>query len=182
MFVCCIQDCSNLLRNVAVVWYCLLWVQALARLAEEIAQSGIPVGSRKINGKYIHSHLVARLEGIMVLPWLPHMISSIPVWFTSVLVDNYCWFWCGVSLVQINRSVLSYQRCLFCVLIGANAIVFAYIAVHEQMKEQIKDVDAAQSKEVSVFWVGMAEVNTLNSRLPNIQWEFDLKLWIMEHG
>ncbi|KAE9594401.1 putative [Hydroxymethylglutaryl-CoA reductase (NADPH)] kinase [Lupinus albus] len=69
-----------------------LEVQALARLAGEIAQSGIPQGARKINGKYIHSHLVARLE-----------------------------------------------------------------AVHEQLKEQIKDVDAAQSKQISVFWVGMAE-------------------------
>ncbi|MED6121512.1 hypothetical protein PIB30_030940 [Stylosanthes scabra] len=69
-----------------------LEVQALVKLAEEIAKSGIPEGSRKINGKYIHSHLVTRLE-----------------------------------------------------------------AVHEQLMEQIKDVDAAQSKEVSVFWVGMAE-------------------------
>ncbi|KAG2406355.1 Protein PTST-like protein [Vigna angularis] len=69
-----------------------LEIQALARLAEEIAQCGIPEGSRKINGKYIHSHLVTRLE-----------------------------------------------------------------AVHEKLKEQIKDVDAAQSKEVSVFWIGMAE-------------------------
>ncbi|CAJ2640781.1 unnamed protein product [Trifolium pratense] len=66
--------------------------QALARLAEEIAKSGIPNGSRKINGKYIHTHLVARLK-----------------------------------------------------------------AVHEQLTEQIKDVDVAQSKEVSVFWAGMAE-------------------------
>lgn len=32
-------------------------------------------------------------------------------------------------------------------------------AVHEKLKEQIKDVDAAQSKEVSLFWCGMAEVN-----------------------
>lgn len=39
-------------------------------------------------------------------------------------------------------------------------IVLAYVAVHEQLKEQIKDVGAAQSKQVSVFWVGMAEVNT----------------------
>ncbi|KAK7379244.1 hypothetical protein VNO80_04699 [Phaseolus coccineus] len=67
-------------------------IQALARLAEEIARCGIPEGSRKISGKYIHSHLVARLE-----------------------------------------------------------------AVREQLKEQIKDVDAAQSKAVSVFWIGMAE-------------------------
>ncbi|KAG5133746.1 hypothetical protein JHK82_024934 [Glycine max] len=36
------------------------------QLVEEIAQCGIPEGSRKINGKYIHSHLVARLEGILV--------------------------------------------------------------------------------------------------------------------
>lgn len=69
-----------------------LEIQALARLAEEIAQCGIPEGSRKINGKYIHSHLVARLE-----------------------------------------------------------------AVRGQLKGQIKDVEVAQSKEVSVFWVGMAE-------------------------
>ncbi|CAJ1866728.1 unnamed protein product [Sphenostylis stenocarpa] len=69
-----------------------LEIQALARLADEIAQCGIPEGSRKINGKYIHSHLVARLE-----------------------------------------------------------------AVDEQLKEQIKDVEVAQSKEVSVFWIGMAE-------------------------
>ena len=72
--------------------YGLLWGQALARLAAEIAQCGIPEGSRRINGKYIHSHLVARLE-----------------------------------------------------------------AVRGQLKEQIKDVDAAQSKAVSVFWIGMAE-------------------------
>ncbi|KAL2333231.1 hypothetical protein Fmac_014444 [Flemingia macrophylla] len=69
-----------------------LEIQALARLAEEIAQCGIPEGSRKINGKYIHSHLVARLE-----------------------------------------------------------------AVRGQLKEQINDVEVARSKEVSVFWVGMAE-------------------------
>ncbi|KAL1327342.1 hypothetical protein AAHE18_13G295100 [Arachis hypogaea] len=69
-----------------------LEVQALVQLAKEIAKSGIPEGSRKINGKYIHSHLVTRLE-----------------------------------------------------------------AVHEQLMEQIKDVGAAQSKEVSIFWVGMAE-------------------------
>ena len=48
-------------------------------------------------------------------------------------------------------------------------VVFSYIAVNEQLKEQIKEVDAAQSKEVSVFWVGMAEVNTFKIRLPNVQ-------------
>ncbi|KAK6927853.1 AMP-activated protein kinase, glycogen-binding domain [Dillenia turbinata] len=69
-----------------------LEVQALVALAEEIAKSGIPEGSRRINGKYIHSHLLSRLE-----------------------------------------------------------------AICEKLKEQIKDVDAAQSNEVPVSWVGMAE-------------------------
>ncbi|KAK3024407.1 hypothetical protein RJ639_043365 [Escallonia herrerae] len=69
-----------------------LEIQALVALAEEIAISGIPKGSRKINGKYIQYYLRSRLE-----------------------------------------------------------------AVQEKLKEQIKDVDAAQSKEVSLFWCGMAE-------------------------
>ncbi|OMP14153.1 hypothetical protein COLO4_00245 [Corchorus olitorius] len=30
-------------------------------------------------------------------------------------------------------------------------------AVLEKLREQLKDVDAAQSKEVSLFWIGMAE-------------------------
>jgi len=45
---------------------------------------------------------------------------------------------------------------------------FAYIAVHDQLKEQIKDVDAAQSKKVSVFWIGMAEVNKFKIKPPNM--------------
>ncbi|GMY22802.1 protein PTST, chloroplastic isoform X2 [Fagus crenata] len=65
---------------------------ALVTLAEEIAKSAIPEGSRKINGKYIQSHLLSRLE-----------------------------------------------------------------AVHVKLEEQIKDVDVAQSKEVHLFWTGMAE-------------------------
>ncbi|GMY24708.1 protein PTST, chloroplastic-like [Fagus crenata] len=69
-----------------------LEVQALVTLAEEIAKSAIPEGSRKINGKYIQSHLLSRLE-----------------------------------------------------------------AVHVKLEEQIKDVDVAQSKEVHLFWTGMAE-------------------------
>ncbi|KAG8659772.1 protein PTST, chloroplastic isoform X2 [Manihot esculenta] len=69
-----------------------LEIQALVKLAEEIAQSDIPEGSRKINGKYIQSHLLSRLE-----------------------------------------------------------------AVHERLEEQIKDIDAVQSKEVHLFWCGMAE-------------------------
>lgn len=69
-----------------------LEIEALVTLAEEIAQSGITQGSRKINGKYIQSHLLSRLE-----------------------------------------------------------------AVHENLKEQIKDVDGIQSREVHLFWIGMAE-------------------------
>ncbi|KAJ0100051.1 hypothetical protein Patl1_21289 [Pistacia atlantica] len=40
-----------------------LEIQALVSLAEEIAQSSIPEGSRRINGKFIQSHLLSRLEG-----------------------------------------------------------------------------------------------------------------------
>ncbi|KAE8708060.1 Protein PTST [Hibiscus syriacus] len=69
-----------------------LEIQALVSLAEEISKAGIPEGSRKINGRYIQSHLHARLEAVL-----------------------------------------------------------------EKLKEKIKDVDAAQSKEVPLFWCGMAE-------------------------
>lgn len=39
-----------------------LEIQALVKLAEEIARTAIFGGSRKINGKYIQSHLLSRLE------------------------------------------------------------------------------------------------------------------------
>uniref|UniRef100_A0A803Q694 AMP-activated protein kinase glycogen-binding domain-containing protein n=1 Tax=Cannabis sativa TaxID=3483 RepID=A0A803Q694_CANSA len=69
-----------------------LEIQALVKLAEEIAKSGIPKGSRKINGKYIQSHLLSRLEAVL-----------------------------------------------------------------EKLEEQVKDIGAAQCKEVPLFWYGMAE-------------------------
>ncbi|CAN4083121.1 unnamed protein product [Withania somnifera] len=69
-----------------------LEIEVLVRLAEEIAKSGIPAGSRKINGRYIQSHLFSRLE-----------------------------------------------------------------AIQEKLKEQIKDVEAVQAKEVPLSWVGVAE-------------------------
>ncbi|XP_057970662.1 protein PTST, chloroplastic isoform X4 [Malania oleifera] len=69
-----------------------LEIQALVNLAEEITKTGIPEGSRKINGKYIQSHLLSRLE-----------------------------------------------------------------VVHKKLNDQIKDVGAAQLKEVPLFWCGMAE-------------------------
>lgn len=37
------------------------------KVAEENARSVIPDGSRKINGKYIQSHLLSRLEGNLVI-------------------------------------------------------------------------------------------------------------------
>ena len=37
--------------------------QALVGLAEEIANFDVPLRSRKINGKYIQSLLLSRLEG-----------------------------------------------------------------------------------------------------------------------
>ncbi|KAL0381461.1 UNVERIFIED_CONTAM: protein PTST, chloroplastic [Sesamum angustifolium] len=40
-------------------------IKALVRLAEEIASYSIPDGSRKINGKYIQSHLLTRLEAVL---------------------------------------------------------------------------------------------------------------------
>lgn len=79
----------NFKRELAVME---LEIQGLVALAEEIAKSGIPGSSRKINGKYVQSHLLARLE-----------------------------------------------------------------ALHEKLKEQLKGVDAVQSKEVPLFWCGMAE-------------------------
>ncbi|XP_017701744.3 protein PTST, chloroplastic isoform X2 [Phoenix dactylifera] len=69
-----------------------LELQALVGLAEEVANSGVQLGSRKINGKYIQSHLLSRLE-----------------------------------------------------------------AVHEKVKEQIKDVDLLKFEEITLFWIGMAE-------------------------
>lgn len=40
-------------------------IKALVRLAEEISSYSIPDGSRKINGKYVQSHLLSRLEAIL---------------------------------------------------------------------------------------------------------------------
>lgn len=69
-----------------------LELQALVGLAEEVANFDVPSGSRKINGKYIQSHLLSRLE-----------------------------------------------------------------AVHDNVMEQIKDVDSLKPREIAVYWVGMAE-------------------------
>nr|GME08135.1 protein PTST, chloroplastic [Ipomoea batatas] len=69
-----------------------LEIEALVSLAEEIAKANIPEGTRKINGKYIQSHLLSRLQ-----------------------------------------------------------------ALKGKLKEQVKDVETAQPKEVPLFWMGVAE-------------------------
>ncbi|PKU68845.1 hypothetical protein MA16_Dca010589 [Dendrobium catenatum] len=81
---------------------CKLWLSAgllaagekvaLVNLAEEVANSVVQPGSRKINGKYIQSHLLSRLQ-----------------------------------------------------------------AVHERLKEKIKDANSLKFEEVTLVWIGMAE-------------------------
>ncbi|KAK6128547.1 hypothetical protein DH2020_037691 [Rehmannia glutinosa] len=83
------DDLVNFKGELAVIEF---EIQALVSLAGEIANYNIPDGSRKINGKYIQSHLFLRLK-----------------------------------------------------------------AVQEKLEEQIKDVGAAQSQEVPLFWHGVAE-------------------------
>lgn len=39
------------------------------------------------------------------------------------------------------------------------AFVVSSKALHEKLKEQLKGVDGVQSKEVPLFWCGMAEVS-----------------------
>lgn len=54
------EEITNIKSELAIME---LEVQALVNLAEEIANLGIPQGSRKISGKYIQSHLLTRLDG-----------------------------------------------------------------------------------------------------------------------
>lgn len=83
------NELVNFKSDLAVLDY---EIQALVSLAEEISKSPIPQNSRKINGKYIQSHLLLRLQ-----------------------------------------------------------------AVNKEMKKHITDVDVVQSKEVPLYWSGMAE-------------------------
>ncbi|KAL8125101.1 hypothetical protein AgCh_012683 [Apium graveolens] len=54
------NELVNFKRDLAALDY---EIQTLVPLAEEISKSPIPQGSRKINGKYIQSHLVLQLRG-----------------------------------------------------------------------------------------------------------------------
>ncbi|KAI8534567.1 hypothetical protein RHMOL_Rhmol10G0100300 [Rhododendron molle] len=85
-----------------------LEIQALVALAEEITKYGIPAGSRKINGKYIQSHLLSRLKGLVSFDYF--------------------------SMIDLR-----------------------FKAVDDKLKEHTKGVEAAQSKQVHLFWCGMAE-------------------------
>jgi len=52
-----------------IFWFLIFLIffgKVLVALADEIAKAGIPEGSRKINGKFIQSHLLSRLEGLSV--------------------------------------------------------------------------------------------------------------------
>ncbi|KAK3026840.1 hypothetical protein RJ639_040741 [Escallonia herrerae] len=102
-------------------------IQALVALAEEIAISGIPKGSRKINGKYIQYYLRSQLEVRVTGFWMEEPKN---------MKDN-------------GRPEASFSF--------SPDFLLVKVSAKEKLKEQIKDVDAAQSKEVSLFWCGMAE-------------------------
>ncbi|KAG6524583.1 hypothetical protein ZIOFF_014517 [Zingiber officinale] len=73
--------------------------QALVGLAEEIANSGIPLDSRKINGKYIQSHLLARLE--VVHGKVMEQIKEVD----SLKFEEVDLFWIGMAeSVQVMGS------------------------------------------------------------------------------
>lgn len=63
---------------------------------------------------------------------------------------------------ETNSSNLKVWICCYevflCSDIDSSDFVSMCKAVHGKLKEQIKDVDTAQSKEVPLFWCGMAEV------------------------
>ncbi|KAJ0074595.1 hypothetical protein Patl1_37542 [Pistacia atlantica] len=58
------------------------------------------------------------------------------------------------------RAIIKLLGCIFPILFLIKVLLPTFLwckAVHEKVKEQIKDVDTAQSKEVPLFWCGMAE-------------------------
>lgn len=74
-------------------------VQALVTLAYEVAKSGIPEGTRKINGKYIQSHLLTRLQAVQEK--LKKQIKDVDV----VQPKEVHLFWSGVAeSVQVMGS------------------------------------------------------------------------------
>ncbi|KAL2246785.1 UNVERIFIED_CONTAM: Protein PTST, chloroplastic [Sesamum indicum] len=118
-------------------------IKALVRLAEEISSYSIPDGSRKINGKYVQSHLLSRLEALLSVGLKTAMEVSaclVYVFIFSLLIG-----W------KSNSSILA-VCCPF-----PHYDVFMVKAILEKCAQQIKDVNAAQAQAVHLFWNGVAE-------------------------
>ncbi|KAG8373798.1 hypothetical protein BUALT_Bualt11G0062600 [Buddleja alternifolia] len=76
-----------------------LEIQGLVSLADEIANYSIPDGSRKINGKYIQSHLLSRLEAVHKK--LEEQIKDVD----AAQAQEVALFWHGVAeSVQVMGS------------------------------------------------------------------------------
>jgi hypothetical protein len=69
----------------------------LVGLAEEIANFDVPSGSRKVNGKYIQSHLLSRLEGNLSQRATAGMIEALEYYFFAKISE---------SLQQLNLHTL----------------------------------------------------------------------------
>jgi hypothetical protein len=69
----------------------------LVGLAEEIANFDVPSGSRKVNGKYIQSHLLSRLEGNLLQRATAGMIDALEYYFYAKISE---------SLQQLNLQTL----------------------------------------------------------------------------
>ncbi|KAM7267613.1 hypothetical protein ACFE04_009779 [Oxalis oulophora] len=74
-------------------------IEALVGLTEEIIYTGIPEGSRKINGKYIQSHLLSRLKAVHEK--LKENINDV----TAAQPKTVSLFWIGMAeSVQVKGS------------------------------------------------------------------------------
>ncbi|KAH7658388.1 Immunoglobulin E-set-containing protein [Dioscorea alata] len=80
-------------------------LQVLVALADEIADSGVQPGTRKISGKYIHSHLVSRLEA------MHEKIKNGLTAVDSVKVEEIFLYWIGMAeSVQVMGSFDGWSR------------------------------------------------------------------------
>lgn len=80
-------------------------IQALANLAVEVVRSGIPAGSRQINGNFIQSVLLDRLRALHVK--LEEQMEDID----PVLSKEIPLFWCGMAEnVQVMGSFDGWSR------------------------------------------------------------------------
>ncbi|KAM0933114.1 putative AMP-activated kinase, glycogen-binding protein [Dioscorea sansibarensis] len=80
-------------------------LQVLVALAQEIVDSGVQPGTRKISGKYIHSHLVSRLEA------MHEKIKNGVTNADSVTVEEIAFYWIGMAeSVQVMGSFDGWSR------------------------------------------------------------------------